>query len=137
MDQLERWAERLSNNTVSLLTRRSSHSVCSQLTLISGDFPEPSQSSPESTRRPIEAWETIEISPDAQDALQKLYENQINPSFMQMSILSAFIVLVSRLTGDDDVTLGMRNFDGILFVLRISVDLNEAFSSFLARVEKV
>lgn len=47
------------------------------------------------------------------------------------------MLLVSRLTGDDNIAVGTSNGDGVPFVLSTAVDLKEAFMPLLARVNKV
>lgn len=141
MGQLERWKERLSNLTVSPLTRKSWHGIISSpdiiLKVFEGDYPDPSQLAPESARRPIEACETLEISEDAQTALQRLQE--INGgSYSSFSVLlSALVILLSRLTGDDNIAVGTGCSDQLPFVLRAAIDPNEAFSTLLARIGEV
>ena len=53
------------------------------------------------------------------------------------TLLSALVVLVSRLTGDEDIALGTSNGDGMPFVLRTAIDLKEPFERLLVRVEEV
>lgn len=47
------------------------------------------------------------------------------------------MVLLSRLTGDDNITIGTGDSDQLPFVLRAAIDPNEAFSTFLARLGEV
>lgn len=47
------------------------------------------------------------------------------------------MVLVSRLTGDDNIAVGTSNGDGVPFVLSTAIDLKEAFMDLLARVNEV
>lgn len=47
------------------------------------------------------------------------------------------MVLVSRLTGDENIAVGTSEANGIPFVLRTAVDLNEGFAKLLARAEQV
>lgn len=47
------------------------------------------------------------------------------------------MVLVSRLTGDEDIAVGTSKRKGIPFVLRTAVDSNEGFATLLARVDEV
>ena len=46
-------------------------------------------------------------------------------------------MLVSRLTGDENVVLGTSDRDGTPFVLTTNVDSKESFASLLARVQNV
>ncbi|MCJ1466777.1 large subunit of alpha-aminoadipate reductase [Pseudocyphellaria aurata] len=122
MALLERWSSRLSNLTVSPLTR---------------DYPEPSQSAPESARRPIEACETLEVSFDVHNALKKYRRDGDKHDWSFSVFLSAVVVLVCRLTGDENIAVGTNKTTGIPFVLRTAVDLNEEFAKLLARVEQL
>lgn len=141
MSQLQRWRDRLSNLTVSPLTRKQTNDtfcVIRKLLRISkGDYPDPSHLAHESARRPIEACETLEISEEAQTALQRL-ERVNDGLYSSFSLLlSALVVLLSRLTGDENVAIGTRRGNQVPFVLRTAVDPNEAFSTLLAHVEEV
>ena len=112
-------------------------SHCHELTYYLGDYPEHPQSAPESARRPVEACETLAISPDVQAALKKSWKNG-EKQYSSFSIfLSALVALVSRLKGDEDISVGTSKGNGIPFVLRTAVDLNEEFAKLVARVEEV
>lgn len=103
-----------------------------------GDYCEPSQSAPESARRPIEACEVLELSSDTQTAVQRLQRRDGKDGYPPLIIyLSALMVLVSRLTGDDNIAVGTSNGNGAPFVLSTAVDLKEAFTDLLARVNEV
>ena len=102
-----------------------------------GDYPDPSQLAPESARRPIEACETLEISEDVQTAVQRLQELNGGSCSSFSVFLSALFILLSRLTGDDNISIGTGCRNQLPFVLRAAVDLNEAFSTLLARIEEV
>jgi L-2-aminoadipate reductase len=102
-----------------------------------GDYPEPSHPSQEFAQRPIEACETLEISQDAQSALQQLQRLGDAQCSIFCLLLSAFMVLVSRLTGDENIAVGTRDEKRVPFVLRTAIDLNEAYQSFVARVKEV
>lgn len=104
---------------------------------LQGDYPEPSQTAPESARRPIEACETLHLSADVQAALQKLKGSGEGPDSSFGILLSAFVVLVSRLTGDENITVGTSNDEGTPFVLRTAVDLKESFADLSIRIEEV
>lgn len=106
--------------------------------MCAGDYCEPSQSAPESARRPIEACEVLELSSDTQTAVQRLQKRDGKDDYPSLIIfLSALIVLVSRLTGDDIIAVGTSNGNGTAFVLPTPVELKEAFVNLLARVNEV
>lgn len=46
-------------------------------------------------------------------------------------------MLLSRLTGDDNISVGTGCSGQLPFVLRAAVDPNEGFSTLLARIEEV
>jgi hypothetical protein len=120
-ERLARWQDRLQNLTVSPLTR---------------DYPEPSHT--ESEKRPIEAFQSLELSPKTQDALQQLQiTDGAKPHSSFTILLTALIVLVSRLTGDENISLGTSGEKGRPFVIRTAVDASESFDKLLAKVEKV
>lgn len=53
-------------------------------------------------------------------------------------LLTAFILLVSRLTGDEDITVGANvEVDGRSFVLRLAIAPTESFSSLALKVQSV
>lgn len=117
-ERLETWAQRLRNITVSPLTR---------------DYPD--NHKPELTKRAIEAYESLNTSEDAQLAVQKL-AGASGSSFTVF--LAAFIVLVARLTGDEDIAVATSSADdGRPFVLRVPIDYAETFVQLHAKVEKV
>lgn len=140
MDQLQRWRDRLHNLTVSPLTRKSQNDARTQSSHTEndpGDYPDPSHLAQEVARRPIEACETLEIPEDLQSAPQQLQRiNDAQCSTFSL-LLSAVVLLVSRLTGDEDIAVGTRHGSGVPFVLRTAVDLTEPFSKFFDRVQKV
>lgn len=108
------------------------------LKICAGDYCEPSQSAPESARRPIEACEVLELSSDTQTAVQRLQKRDGKDDYPPLIIfLSALMVLVSRLTGDDSIAVGTSNGNGAAFVLSTPVELKEAFVNLLARVNEV
>lgn len=140
MAQLQRWTKRLSNITVSPITRRRfphSPAALSYLIVLTGDYPEHVQNASETTTRPIEAWKTVELPDAVEAALSKLqeYGDYHHSSFVVF--LSALVVLVSRLTGDENVTLDTSDGDGIPFVLQTPVDLRETFIALMVRIAKV
>lgn len=117
-ERLERWAQRLQSLTVSPLTR---------------DYPDNQQ--PELARRAIEAFETTKLSNDIQLAVEKVSGS---PSSGFIVFLAAFVVLVARLTGDEDIAIGTSSGeDGRPFVLRVPVDSSETFLQLYSKVEKV
>ena len=116
-DRLERWAQRLNNLTVSPLTR---------------DYPDTQK--PDS-KRAIEAFESLKLPTETQLALEKV-SGSSSSSFTVF--LTAFAVLVARLTGDEDIAVGTSvGDDGRPFVLRVPIDASETFSQLYAKVDKV
>lgn len=116
-DRLERWSQRLNNLTVSPLTR---------------DYPDTQK--PES-KRAIEAFESLKLPKEVQLALKKL-SGQSSSDFTVF--LTAFVVLVARLTGDEDIAVGTSiEDDGRPFVLRVPIDASETFIQLYAKVDKV
>lgn len=116
-DRLERWAQRLNNLTVSPLTR---------------DYPDTQK--PDS-RRAIEAFESLKLPAETQLALEKLSGSSSSSSTV---FLTAFAVLVARLTGDEDIAVGTSvGDDGRPFVLRVPIDASETFSQLYTKVDKV
>ncbi|KAJ9312678.1 putative alpha-aminoadipate reductase large subunit [Paecilomyces variotii] len=116
-ERLERWAQRLQNLTVSPLTR---------------DYPETQK--PDVAKRAIEAFESLKLPQDAQSALQKL--SQSSESTFSV-FLTAFVILVARLTGDEDIAIGTSSADdGRPFVLRVPIDASESFEQLRAKVTK-
>ncbi|KAM5446363.1 large subunit of alpha-aminoadipate reductase [Microsporum audouinii] len=117
-ERLERWAQRLKNLTISPLTR---------------DYPE--STSTGSSKRAIEAFESLKLSSDEQLAVKKLCKSKESTFLV---FLTALIVIVSRLTGDEDIALGTSSEnDGRPFVLRIPINHSETFSQLLDRVTKI
>lgn len=116
-ERLERWAQRLRNLTVSPLTR---------------DYPEASSSVADISKRPIEAFESLKLSQDEQLAVKKLSASEDSKFLV---FLTAYVILVHRLTGDEDIALGTSSeSDGRPFVLRIPIVPDESFSKLYARV---
>ena len=116
-ERLEKWAKRLQNIAVSPLTR---------------DYPD--YQTPELSRRAIEAFESLKPSEGVQNAV-------LAPSFSGSGFtvfLTAFVVLVARITGDEDIAVATSSSDdGRPFVLRVPVDFGESFLQLQAKVEKV
>lgn len=120
-ERLDRWAERLQNLTVSPLTR---------------DYPDSHKSEHGPSKRAIEAYESLTLPRDVQLALQSISAPSIAPDFTLL--LAAFVVLVARLTGDEDIALGTSTaHDGRPFVLRVSIDASETFMQLHDKVKKV
>ncbi|KAL1959532.1 hypothetical protein VTO42DRAFT_1977 [Malbranchea cinnamomea] len=117
-ERLERWAQRLRNLTVSPLTR---------------DYPESSPS--DASKRRIEAFESLTLSPDEKKAFQSLRE----PGDSGFSVfLTAFVILIARLTGDEDIALGTSSeSDGRPFVLRTPISPSETFLQLHAKIKQV
>ena len=115
-DRLERWSQRLSNLTVSPLTR---------------DYPDTQQDG----KRAIEAFESIKLSQETQLALKKISGSSSSDFTI---FLTALVILVARLTGDEDIAVGTSlGDDGRPFVLRVPYDASESFSQLYAKVNKV
>jgi L-aminoadipate-semialdehyde dehydrogenase len=116
---LERWAKRLQNLTVSHLP---------------SDYTRPSPP------RLVEAALSRSIDPEIQLALFRLAlqgtgDSQPTSSFT--ILLSAFLVLVQRLTGDEDISIGTSSEGGDPFVLRAQISPADSFATLLARVKQV
>lgn len=116
---LERWGKRLQNLTVSHLP---------------SDYTRPSPP------RLVEAALSRSIDPEIQLALFRLAlqgtgDSQPTSSFT--ILLSAFVVLVQRLTGDEDISIGTSSEGGDPFVLRAQISPADSFATLLARVKKV
>lgn len=117
-ERLERWAQRLQNLTVSPLTR---------------DYPEIQSTA--LPKRTIEAFEHLPLPKDTQLTLQKLSGSSSSGFTV---FLAAFVVLVARLTGDEDIAVGTTSGDdGRPFVLRVPISPSETFNQLYANVEKV
>lgn len=115
-DRLERWSQRLSNLTVSPLTR---------------DYPDTQQDG----KRAIEAFESIKLPQETQLALKKLSGSSSSDFTV---FLTALVILVARLTGDEDIAVGTSvGDDGRPFVLRVPYDASQSFGQLYAKVDKV
>ena len=109
-DRLKTWAQRLKTLTVSPLTR---------------DYPDTQKTD---SKRVIEAFESLQ--------LPKAKLTGSSSSFI--AFLTAFIILVARLTGDEDIAVGTNsNEDGRAFVIRVPIDTSESFAQLYAKVDKV
>jgi len=110
---LDWWAEQLKDNTVAPLTR---------------DYPE--TTSENIARRPIEAVEALGSSEKLRLALASLK----NHGHVYEILLTTLIVLVSRLTGDEDISIGANvQPNGAPFVLRVPVSSSDTFSALLKK----
>ena len=108
-DRLEAWAQRLKNLTVSPLTR---------------DYPDTQKTD---SKRVIEAFESLQLPK----------EKLAGSSSSFVTFLTAFIILVARLTGDEDIAVGTNsNEDGRAFVIRVPIDTSEPFARLYSKVEK-
>lgn len=116
-DRLKWWTEYLKDQTISPLTR---------------DYPE--ATSENIAKRPIEAVESLAVPSSTSQALKKLAELGSLTNVLQ----TVLIVLVSRLTGDEDISIGTNaQQDGPAFVLRTSVSALEQFSKLYERVQEL
>jgi L-2-aminoadipate reductase len=116
---LARWSERLKDLTLTPLTR---------------DYPDPSSEEAARTKRPIEAIETHA----APESLSHLLRNLHELGTPYELLLTAYVILISRLTGDDDITLGTNiEPDGQPIVLRVSISPQETFNQLLSKVKEV
>ncbi|KAI9733546.1 MAG: large subunit of alpha-aminoadipate reductase [Cirrosporium novae-zelandiae] len=113
---LGRWKDRLQNLTVSHLTR---------------DYPEPSQTDAEPTRRPIEAAREFPLPSTTLDALKTIKSAHAYDDFT--ILLTAYVALIRRLTGDEDLAIGTGEETGAEFVLRTAVEGKELFGALLAK----
>lgn len=115
---LERWAKRLENLTVSHLP---------------SDYTRPSPP------RLVEAALSRSIDAEVQLSLFRLVLRGTGDSHTTpfTILLSAFIVLVQRLTGDEDISIGTSNERGDPFVLRCRLSPSDPFTSLLQTVKRV
>jgi len=111
------WAERLKDATVSPLTR---------------DYPE--VTSDNVPKRPIEAVESLAAPPSTRAAVKKLSAVGSPVTILQ----TALVVLVSRLTGDEDISIGTNGApNSPAFVLRIAMTPAEKLSELVPRVAQI
>lgn len=116
-DHLEWWAELLKDQTISPLTR---------------DYPE--TTSDNVSKRPIEAVESLAAPSTTTDALKVLSRLGPVPTVLQ----TALVVLVNRLTGDEDISIGINTREnGPASVLRTSVSPSDSFSQLSKRVQEI
>lgn len=117
-ERLGRWTQRLRNITVSPLTR---------------DYPESSPS--DASKRRIEAFESIKLSADEKKAFQSLCESGDSGFSV---FLTAYVVLIARLTGDEDIAVGTSyEGDGRPFVLRTPIAQSDSFVQLHSKVKQV
>lgn len=104
------------------------------VTPLTRDYPEPLPDEAVRVKRQIEAVENFALSASVWDAVRSLhtYGN------VYELLLTAYVVLISRLTGDEDVAIGANaNVDGQPLVLRVSVSPEESFTHLLSKVQEV
>ena len=108
-------SERLQNLTLSPLTR---------------DYPEISNE--DAAKRPIEGLETL-VGPDGLREAIRTLEEHGNPFQL---IVTAYVALVARLTGDEDLAIGTNGkTDGQPFVLRTPITVADPFEKLAAVVK--
>jgi L-aminoadipate-semialdehyde dehydrogenase len=112
---LQWWVEHLKDATISPLSR---------------DYPE--QTTEDGAKRPIEALEHATIPESLLTALSRLRDHG-TPSKV---LLSALVVLVARLTGDEDISLGVNGArDGAPFTLRLPFISSQSFGDLMGRLK--
>ncbi|KAK4947557.1 large subunit of alpha-aminoadipate reductase [Elasticomyces elasticus] len=110
------WAKQLEDQTISPLTR---------------DYPE--TSSEDVHKRPIEASESLTVP---SNTLTKLSADLDATPLVILQ--TALIVLVSRLTGDEDISIGTNSEEnGLSFVLKTILDAKDSFSKVVQQVQKL
>jgi len=116
---LARWLQRLKGLTVTPLTR---------------DYPEPPPEDAAKVKRPIEGVENLGGPESLSDALRTLHT--LGNSYELF--LTAYVILISRLTGDEDVALGTNaEPDGLPFILRVELSPEDTFSQLVSKVKDV
>ncbi|WBW73667.1 aminoadipate-semialdehyde dehydrogenase [Schizosaccharomyces osmophilus] len=117
--RLERWSERLKNQTISHLPADYSRPVPSRL---------------------VEAVSEKVLNDETKAALISIYATAqtkgINATPFNI-LLTLFIVLVIRLTGDEDISIGTSSENAIPFVLRTFAQQNESFFGLLEKVADI
>ncbi|KAI1624220.1 L-aminoadipate-semialdehyde dehydrogenase [Exophiala viscosa] len=110
------WAKHLEDQTITPLTR---------------DYPE--TTSDNVNRRPIEATESLTVP---STTLTKLSADLDATSVAILQ--TAFIILVSRLTGDEDISIGTNSEEnGPSFVLKTTLDAKNSFSKLVQQVQEL
>lgn len=116
---LGRWLQKLDGLTVTPLTR---------------DYPEPSSDEAAQSKRPIEAIETLSATTSVTHALSNLHALGTPYELL----LTAYVILISRLTGDEDIAVGTNlEPDGQPFVLRVPVSPEETFIHLSSKIKGV
>lgn len=111
------WTSLLQNQTLSPLTR---------------DYPEATSGNVHDWA--VGAVEALPAPASTTEALKKL--RSLGP--ITTLLQTAIVVLVSRLTGDEDISIGANSVEnGQVFVLRTSVTANEPFSELHKRISDV
>ncbi|KIX97119.1 uncharacterized protein Z520_07233 [Fonsecaea multimorphosa CBS 102226] len=114
-ERLAWWTQHLQDQTISPLTR---------------DYPEATAENV--PKRPIEAAESLAAPVTTRNALKTLSGLASFTTIIQ----TALIVLVSRLTGDEDISIGTNaKTNGPPFVLKTAVVASEPFSQLLKKVQ--
>jgi L-2-aminoadipate reductase len=116
---LARWLQRLKGLSVAPLTR---------------DYPEPPSEEVAKVKRPIEGVESLAGSESLSRALRTLHS--LGNSYELF--LTAYVILISRLTGDEDVALGTNaEPDGLTCVLCVELSAEDTFSHLASKVKDV
>ena len=116
---LDRWLQKLEGLTVTPLTR---------------DYPEPSSDEAARLKRPIEAVESLAATTSLTYALHNLHALGTPYELL----LTAYVILISRLTGDEDIAVGTNiEPDGQPFVLRVPVSPEETFIHLSLKIKEV
>ena len=114
--KLTRWADRLKGLRVSPLTR---------------DYPEPP---PGSANRILESVESLVAPEQTRSALTTLSSSG-SPFEL---LLTAYIALISRLTGDEDIAIGTNaESDASPLILRIATSPDESFTQLAFKARQV
>lgn len=115
--RLERWESRLKSATTQTLTT---------------DYTRPDPP------RVVEAVYTAVLPDKIRLALLQLgiieTEEAVTPF---TALLTAYAILASKLTGDEDISLGTSNPESEPFIVRTPVDPKSTFKNILERVQKV
>ncbi|KIW44701.1 L-aminoadipate-semialdehyde dehydrogenase [Exophiala oligosperma] len=116
-DHLNWWTSLLQNQTLSPLTR---------------DYPEATSGNVHDWA--VGAVEALSAPASTTEALKKL--GSLGPTVTLLQ--TALVVLVSRLTGDEDISIGINSVEnGPAFVLRTSVTPTEPFSQLYTRISDI
>ncbi|KIW72910.1 L-aminoadipate-semialdehyde dehydrogenase [Phialophora macrospora] len=116
-DALDWWAHHLEDQTISPLTR---------------DYPE--ATSENVPKRPIEAVESLSAPASTTNALKSL----ASLGSLTTIIQTALVILVSRLTGDEDISIGTNaRLNAASFVLKTSVTASQSFSQLAKQIDEL